>query len=73
MLVLFYLYTSGFAASRMQSKAYMDCRSPIHASSALGNWSPMQNREYEREKEAERERGEREEKGRGEREREREI
>jgi len=48
-------YTSGFAASRVQSKAYMDCRLLVLAPSALGNHPPVQNRECEREKETERE------------------
>ena len=37
------LTTSGFAASRVQSEAYMYCRPPILAPSALGNRPPVQN------------------------------
>ena len=40
---IYYYYTSGFAASRVQSEAYMDCRPPVLAPSALGNRPPVQN------------------------------
>ena len=50
------LTTSGFAASRVQSEAYMDCRPPVLAPSALGNRPPVHNRDGERERETERER-----------------
>ena len=38
-----YLKTSGFAASRVQSEAYMDYRPPVLAPSTLGNRPPVQN------------------------------
>ena len=40
----------------VQSEAYMNCRPPVIAPSALGNQPPVQNRDSERERETERER-----------------
>ena len=38
-----YFKTSGFAASRVQSEVYMNCRPPVLAPSALVNRPPVQN------------------------------
>ena len=51
------LKTRCFAASRVQSEAYMDCLSPVLAPSALDYRPPVQNREcVEKERQRERER-----------------